>query len=84
MLRLSENWVYARDHTHVVFYDLPAFEYICRKRNFELLWHDVERVVLLRKELKNKIIYYLLVREFDKSLFLKCEIRKMIYKLRTV
>jgi len=49
-----DNWVYARDRTHVMFYDLPVFEYICQKWNFELLWHDGERVIVLRKRIEKQ------------------------------
>ncbi len=43
------NWFYARDDTHVVFYSLSTFDFICRRWNFEILWNDGKRVIILRK-----------------------------------
>lgn len=43
------DWFYARDDTHVVFYSLSTFEFICRRWHFEILWNDAKRVIILRK-----------------------------------
>jgi SAM-dependent methyltransferase len=44
------NWFYARDDTHVLFFSRKTFEYIARRWNYELLWDDGKRVIILRKQ----------------------------------
>ena len=51
-----EKWSYIRDRTHVIFFNLDTFGYICREWKFVPLWHDHDRVIVLRKnaEKQNK------------------------------
>lgn len=43
------NWFYARDDTHVLFFSFRTFRYIARRWNFEIVWSDNKRVVILKK-----------------------------------
>ena len=42
------KWYYARDNSHVCFYHLRTFDYICEKFGFEKLFDDGQRVVILK------------------------------------
>jgi 2-polyprenyl-3-methyl-5-hydroxy-6-metoxy-1,4-benzoquinol methylase len=43
------SWYYASDPTHVSFYHLNSFDYICRQFGFNILAHYDARVLLLQK-----------------------------------
>ncbi len=44
-----KNWYYLRDNTHVSFFSLETFRYICESFNFTILWSDYKRCVILKK-----------------------------------
>jgi hypothetical protein len=48
---LSEfaNWFYAKDYSHVTFFNQETFDYLCLQWHFEHLWDDGKRVILLKK-----------------------------------
>lgn len=43
------DWYYKNDPTHVCFYDEKSINYICEKYNFNELYNDKHRVIILRK-----------------------------------
>ncbi|MGM0375728.1 MAG: class I SAM-dependent methyltransferase [Bacteroidota bacterium] len=43
------KWFYPGDYTHVTFFNLETFEFICRKWNYHHLWDDGKRVIILKK-----------------------------------
>ena len=44
------DWFYPRgDITHVTFFNLHTFEFICRQWGFRHLWNDGKRVIILKK-----------------------------------
>jgi SAM-dependent methyltransferase len=43
------TWTYARDETHVAFYHTKTFEYIAKRYQFETLFEDRKRVIILKK-----------------------------------
>lgn len=49
-LKAFSGWYYARDPTHVAFYHLKTFDFICRRHGFSMLWKDGSRVIILRKD----------------------------------
>ncbi len=44
-----KDWYYTRDPSHVCFYNLSTFDYICEKFNFKPVFTDSKRVVILQK-----------------------------------
>lgn len=42
-------WYYKRDPSHVCFYDLNTFKYICKQYDYKQIYTDNNRVVILRK-----------------------------------
>jgi 2-polyprenyl-3-methyl-5-hydroxy-6-metoxy-1,4-benzoquinol methylase len=44
-----ENWFYARDDTHVLFFTMNTFEFIAHRLGCEIIWNDEKRVVIFRK-----------------------------------
>lgn len=44
-----ENWYYIKDPSHVCFYSLKSFEFICEKYNYSLRFTDNKRVIILQK-----------------------------------
>ncbi|PWE00505.1 class I SAM-dependent methyltransferase [Marinilabilia rubra] len=49
-----ENWFYARDDTHVLFYTMKTFEFIASRFRYDMMWNDETRVVILKKRNENK------------------------------
>lgn len=45
-----KDWYYPRDPTHVVFYNLDTFNYICKEFQFQIVFTDNKRVVILKKK----------------------------------
>jgi hypothetical protein len=43
------DWYYIKDPTHVCFYNLQVFDYICRNYGYEKLYSDNKRVIILKK-----------------------------------
>lgn len=43
------DWYYIKDPTHVCFYSIKSFEFICRNFGFSIAYCDDKRVVILRK-----------------------------------
>lgn len=43
------NWYYPKDPTHVCFYNSKTFELIATTFEFNLLYNDTKRVVILQK-----------------------------------
>lgn len=44
------HWWYRRDVTHVSFYNLKTYEYLCKKYDLEIIKHDNKKVILLQKK----------------------------------
>jgi hypothetical protein len=42
------DWYYIKDPTHVCFYNLDVFDFICEKFNFKRLFADAKRSIILR------------------------------------
>lgn len=42
-----KNWYYIKDPSHVCFYSLKSFEFLCKKYGFKMLYTDKKRVVIL-------------------------------------
>lgn len=49
-----ENWVYARDDTHVLFFSIKTIDFIAIRHGYDNLWNDGKRVVILKKTGRNK------------------------------
>ncbi len=47
--KLFQNWFYAGDHTHVIFFSIDTFSFICQQWNYQHLWNDDKRVIILQK-----------------------------------
>ena len=45
-----EEWFYARDDTHVLFFSMNTFEFIAKLKSYDILWNDGKRVVIFRKK----------------------------------
>lgn len=43
------KWYYTKDDSHVCFYHLKTFDYICRNSGFKKIFDDGQRVVILEK-----------------------------------
>lgn len=44
-----KNWYYTRDPSHVCFYNLSVFDYICTEYNLSPVFTDNKRVIILQK-----------------------------------
>ena len=42
-------WYYKRDPSHVCFYDLSTFKFICKNFNYKRIYTDNNRVIILKK-----------------------------------
>jgi len=44
------SWWYRRDVTHISFYSLKTFDYLCQKYGLEIIKHDGKKTILLQKK----------------------------------
>ena len=44
------NWWYRRDSTHISFYSIKTFEYICQLYGLKIVTHDNKKVIVLQKK----------------------------------
>jgi 2-polyprenyl-3-methyl-5-hydroxy-6-metoxy-1,4-benzoquinol methylase len=48
-LERFSNWYYKRDFTHVSFFHIKTIEFICENYGYEIMYRDINRVVVLKK-----------------------------------